>query len=54
MRIPGLVLSWMAAASLVAGDAVNDLEKKGRVQIDEYMAKSKTCTKENLRVRREW
>ncbi len=54
MRLLELALSWAAIATLVSGDAVMDLVTKGRPQIDDYMATSKTCTKEKLRVRKEW
>jgi len=33
---------------------VGDLQTKGRPAIDAAIAKSKTCTKEKLQVRREW
>lgn len=49
-----LVVPWLLLASLVSGDAVLDLQNKGRPNIDAQLAKSKTCTKENLQVRREW
>ncbi|KAK4199830.1 hypothetical protein QBC40DRAFT_328034 [Triangularia verruculosa] len=49
-----LAVPWLLLAGLVSGDAVSDLEKKGRPNIDAMLAKSKTCTKANLRVRREW
>jgi tyrosinase len=41
-------------AGLVTADAVNDLEKKGRPALDAVMAKSTTCSKAKLEVRREW
>jgi tyrosinase len=48
----------LASASLLsvlcAADAVSDLAAKGRPAIDAAIAKSKTCTTANLRVRREW
>ncbi|KAH6628199.1 hypothetical protein F5144DRAFT_493509 [Chaetomium tenue] len=49
-----LVIPWLLLAGLVSGDAVLDLQNKGRPNIDAQLAKSKTCTKENLKVRREW
>ena len=55
MRLLGFaVLSGLAA--FAAGDAVNDLEAKGRLQINDYMANGtgKACTKDKLQVRREW
>ena len=39
---------------LCAADAVSDLVAKGRPAIDAAIAKSTTCTKEKLRVRKEW
>ncbi|OAA60536.1 putative domain, di-copper centre [Niveomyces insectorum RCEF 264] len=57
--VPVVLLA--ALASSVAGapaatkaDAVLDLQKKGRPQLDAAIAKSKTCTKEKLEIRREW
>lgn len=35
-------------------DAVMDLQKKGRIQLDAAIAKSTTCTKEKLSIRREY
>jgi tyrosinase len=49
-----LAVPWLLLAGLVSGDAVLDLQNKGRPNIDAQLAKSKTCTKENLQVRREW
>ncbi|SPN99116.1 related to tyrosinase [Cephalotrichum gorgonifer] len=43
-----------ALAGLVAADAVNDLENKGRVALDATIAKSTTCSNDKLQVRREW
>jgi len=54
MQLLGITL-LAVLASLAAGDAVNDLEAKGRTQINDYIAgSSKTCTKDKLSVRREW
>ncbi|RYN81586.1 hypothetical protein AA0117_g2247 [Alternaria alternata] len=39
---------------LCAANAVNDLQTKGRAAIDAAIAKSTSCTKDKLRVRREW
>ena len=51
----GLVLSWALSAGLALGDAVNDLEAKGRTQLDAYMTStSKACTKDKLTIRKEW
>ncbi|KAK4230911.1 hypothetical protein QBC38DRAFT_467267 [Podospora fimiseda] len=49
-----LAVPWLMLMGLVAGDVVQDLEKKGRPALDALLAKSKTCTKANLRVRKEW
>lgn len=49
-----LAVPWLLLASLVSGDAVLDLQNKGRPSIDAQLAKSKTCTKDKLQVRREW
>lgn len=43
-----------ALAGAVAGDAVQDLVAKGRASIEAQLAKSTTCTKATLQVRREW
>lgn len=47
-----LVLSLLSA--LCAADAVSDLQTKGRAAVDAEVAKSTTCTKDKLQVRREW
>ncbi|CAO2651591.1 Nn.00g041610.m01.CDS01 [Neocucurbitaria sp. VM-36] len=48
----------LASASLLsilcAADAVGDLQTKGRAAVDAAIAKSTTCTKDKLRVRKEW
>lgn len=49
-----LALPWLLLAGLVSGDAVKDLQDKGRAAVDAQIAKSKTCTKAKLQVRREW
>ena len=41
-------------ATSVAADAVKDLQDKARPVLDAAIAKSKTCSKEKLRIRREW
>jgi len=38
----------------VYGDAVSDLWDKGKAALDAQLAKSTTCTKDKLLVRREW
>lgn len=49
-----LAVQWLLLVSFVSGDAVGDLLKKGRPSLDALVAKSKTCTKERLEIRREW
>jgi len=49
-----LAVQWLLLIGLVSGDAVGDLLKKGRPGLDALVAKSKTCTKEKLEIRREW
>ncbi|KAK3311021.1 uncharacterized protein B0T15DRAFT_499059 [Chaetomium strumarium] len=49
-----LAVPWLLLAGLASGDAVLDLQNKGRPSIDAQIAKSTTCTKDKLRVRREW
>ncbi|TPX11369.1 uncharacterized protein E0L32_001187 [Thyridium curvatum] len=49
-----LAVPWFWLAGLVAGDALLDLQTKGRTQLDAQLAKSKTCTKDKLMVRKEW
>lgn len=44
----------LTLTGLVASDAVLDLQNKGRPALDAQLAKSKTCTKAKLSVRREW
>jgi tyrosinase len=55
MRITSFALALAATVGLVSGDALSDLEAKGRTQIDSWIStKSTTCTKDKLRVRKEW
>ncbi|KAK4103364.1 Di-copper centre-containing protein, partial [Parathielavia hyrcaniae] len=49
-----LAVPWLLLAGLVSADAVLDLQNKGRPSIDAQIAKSATCTKDKLKVRREW
>ena len=49
-----LALQALGLLGAVQGDAVKDLQDKGRPSIDAAIAKSKTCTKEKLQVRKEW
>ncbi|KAF2205269.1 Di-copper centre-containing protein [Delitschia confertaspora ATCC 74209] len=48
------LVSLSLFSALSAADAVGDLQTKGRAAIDAQLAKSKTCTKDKLMVRREW
>jgi tyrosinase len=52
VRIASFAL--LALAQLVVGDAVKDLQDKGRPNVNNLVAKSKTCTKEKLKIRKEW
>ncbi|KAI0201444.1 Di-copper centre-containing protein [Astrocystis sublimbata] len=47
-------LHLLLLAAGVYGDAVSDLWDKGKAALDAQLAKSSTCTKENMLVRREW
>lgn len=49
-----LLVSVSLLSVLCAADVVGDLQTKGRPAIDAAVAKSTTCTKDKLRVRREW
>lgn len=49
-----LAVPWLMLVDFAAGDAVLDLQNKGRPNIDAQIAKSSTCTKDKLQVRREW
>jgi tyrosinase len=49
-----LAVPWLLFLSLVAADATLDLQNKGRPNIDARIAQSTTCTKDKLKVRREW
>lgn len=45
-------LSYLSASA--AADAVGDLQTKGRTAVDAAIAKSTTCTKSQVKVRKEW
>lgn len=48
-------MPWLLLTpDLVSGDAVKDLQDRGRPNLDAAIARSSTCTKEKLQVRREW
>ena len=49
-----LFSSALLLAGLVSADAVKDLQDKGRAALDAQLAKSTTCTKAKLQIRREW
>ena len=53
-RLVRYVVPFLALLPAVWGDEVLDLQNEGRPQVDAMIAKSKTCTKEKLKVRREW
>jgi tyrosinase len=48
-----LTVVWLLSV-LVSADAVGDLQTKGRAAVDAAIAKSTTCTKDKVKVRREW
>jgi len=54
IKMRPIIVTLFTLLSLVSGDIVQDLSDKGRAQVDARIAKSKTCTKEKLQVRREW
>jgi tyrosinase len=49
-----LLVSVSLLSTLCVADAVSDLATKGRPAVDAVVAKSTTCTKDKLQVRREW
>ena len=49
-----LLVSASFLSVLCAADAVSDLQTKGRAAVDAVVAKSTTCTKDKLQVRKEW
>ncbi|KAF2653232.1 Di-copper centre-containing protein [Lophiostoma macrostomum CBS 122681] len=49
-----LLVTLSLWTTICAADAVTDLQTKGRAQVDAQLAKSTTCTKDKLQVRREW
>lgn len=49
-----LLVSLSVLSALCAADAVSDLQQKGRAAVDAQIAKSTTCTKDKLQVRKEW
>jgi tyrosinase len=48
------VAQWLLFSQLVNGDAVLDLWTKGLPALEAQLAKSKTCTKDKVQVRKEW
>lgn len=48
------VVGFAAGQGVVQPDALKLLENKGLPALQARLAKSKTCTKENLRIRKEW
>ncbi|KAK7189633.1 tyrosinase central domain-containing protein [Paraphaeosphaeria sporulosa] len=49
-----LLVALSLLSALCAADAVSDLQAKGRAAVDAEVAKSTTCTKDKLQVRKEW
>ena len=49
-----LLASLQLLSAVLAADAVSELAAKGRASVDAVVAKSTTCTKDKLRVRKEW
>lgn len=49
-----LLASLSLLSVVLAADAVSELAAKGRPSVDAVVAKSTTCTKDKLQVRREW
>jgi tyrosinase len=49
-----LLATFALLAVYVQGDAVGDLQTKGRASVDAAIAKSTTCTKDKVKVRKEW
>jgi|TARA_R110002003_G_scaffold40_11_gene2725 tyrosinase len=49
-----LLVSLSLLCVLIQADVVSDLAAKGRPNVDAAIAKSTTCTKDKLRVRKEW
>ncbi|KAF2751134.1 Di-copper centre-containing protein [Sporormia fimetaria CBS 119925] len=49
-----LLVTISFLSTLCAADAVSDLQNSGRAALDAQLAKSATCTKDKLQVRREW
>ncbi len=49
-----LISVFLLFSGQVSADAVSDLQDKGRAAVNAQLAKSKTCTAANLKVRKEW
>ncbi|ETS85773.1 hypothetical protein PFICI_03798 [Pestalotiopsis fici W106-1] len=54
VRIAVVALQLWLLSSVVNADAVLDLWTKGQPSLDAQLAKSTTCTKEKLQIRKEW
>jgi tyrosinase len=55
LALVGLGVVGLASGQVVVQpDALKQLENKGLPALQARLAKSKTCTKENLRIRKEW
>lgn len=53
-RLYALLVALSLLSALCIADAVSDLQTKGRAAVDAEIAKSTTCTKDKLQVRKEW
>lgn len=53
-KLLSLLVTVSLLSTLCAADAVSDLQTKGRTQVNAQLAKSTTCTKDKLQVRKEW
>jgi tyrosinase len=49
-----LLVALSLLSAFCVADAVTDLQTKGRAAVDAEVAKSTTCTKDKLKVRKEW
>lgn len=53
-RIALVALQILLLSSIVDADAVLDLWTKGQPSLDAQLAKSTTCSKDKLQIRKEW
>lgn len=54
VRIALVALQLLLLSSIVDADAVLDLWTKGQPSLDAQLAKSTTCSKDKLQIRKEW